>query len=56
MYGRMLKVLSSEPRIIFNIVREEYNAAPGIQKERMLCRLEERLEKFHQCATFLMID
>lgn len=55
LYGRMLKVLSTEGRIILNIVREEYSAAPATQKTRMLCRLEERFEKLHQCATFLTI-
>jgi hypothetical protein len=51
--GKRLKVLTAKPKIIFNIMKEEYDAVSNTQKRKLLCHLEDILEEFHECVVFL---
>lgn len=51
-HSEKMKALLAEPRLILNIVEEEYNTACSTQKRKMLCGLEDKLKEFHRCTAF----
>ncbi|KAE9399910.1 hypothetical protein BT96DRAFT_676275 [Gymnopus androsaceus JB14] len=57
LYGEALKRLSTEPKIILNIIVGEHEAATSAQKREILCNLGDRLQEFDKtlvnCKEFM---